>query len=503
MTALTTEHAFRREARTATAHAVLIACLLLGALALRLTGIDEPSLEQRETQSALLARQWSISDRAALPEYQQRVLGELPSVVKPIEPPVLDLLTAGSFRLVGENFWFPRLASSLMWIVGGVFVYLIATRLTRRAGALLALALYLAWPYGAWLSRHFMPDATMVAVLLAASLTIIRYWEEPTRRRLLVAGAVSSLATAVKPGVAFLFLVALFVALAVSERRLRESLRRGRLPLFVGLVTALSAVYYLFGAVLGDFIWSEAGTRRAAPDLLVTTRFWQGWWDSASYLLRYPQSQELLALLPLAAGVAGFLATPRGRPRAILAGLFLGYVAFGLTFANYIFTNPYYSLPLVPILSLAIGVLAGQLLDARRLSSRRVRAALVGGIALVVGVAAYKSHAVLSTPVPRERIDDYRAIGEVTNHTTKALVVDDELSTPAMYWGWIVGRSWDLVHETPPPWIRPEEAEFLVVVGAGRAQAPPVAEFVEGLPAVAMSDRYAVFDLRGAERRRP
>jgi hypothetical protein len=481
-------------------HFLLIVCLLVGALLLRVPGITEPSTEQRETQSALLARQWYLDDRSELPLWKQRVLSALPSGVKPIEPPILDFLAASEFRLTGENFWFPRLVSSLMWIVGGVFVYLIATRLSTRAGALIALALYLTWPFATWLSRHFMPDATMVASLLAAALTVIRYWERPSLGRLVLAGAVSSFATAVKPGVASFYLIGLFVALAVSQRKVRATFVGGQLPLFVALTVMAAGIYYIWGTYLSDFIWSEAGTGRLTLDFVSTERFWTGWWEAVSYLIRYPQQQSLLALLPLAAAMAGFLLAPRGVPRAILAGLSLGYLAFALTFATYVSSNPYYSLPLIPILALSIGVLGGRILDTRRGPFAPVaRVGLLAVVVVAIGLAAFKSHAVLTVATPRDRIADYRRIGDLTDHTTRAIVVDDELSTPSMYWGWIVGRSWELEYASPPSWIRPEEADFLVVVGVGQFEASQgLRVFVRGLAVVARTSRFAIFDLRGA-----
>src|SRR6266851_9349085 len=113
-------------------HLLLVGALLAGALVLRLEGIREPSVDQRETEGALLARQWSLGEGAGLPAWKQRVLRDVRQQVKPIEPPILDYLTATEFRLAGsENFWFPRLVSALLWVfAGGTFLYLIALRVT-------------------------------------------------------------------------------------------------------------------------------------------------------------------------------------------------------------------------------------------------------------------------------------------------------------------------------------------------------------------------------------
>ena len=480
------------------ARLILVGLLLAGALLLRLTGIEQPSIEQRETQSGLLARQWYLGAGADLPPWKQRVLAEVRRSVRPIEPPILDYLSALEFRISGENFWFPRLLSSLCWVIGGVFLYRIAKRLMAPEGAVVALALYLAWPFGAWLSRHFMPDSLMILWLLAAVLAVVRYFERPSGRRFAAAAAVSSVATVIKPGVAFVYLVALFGALAVAAGG-RETVRRWgpMFVLFTGLTALPATVYYVVGTQVADFIWFGADTGRLTPEKVLTGSFWNGWWDAVSYLLRYPQTQEFLALAPLVAGVAGVAVAGRGLPRAVLAGLSLGYLAFALTFATYVSANPYYSLPLIPLLALCIGTLASVVADRLRRVTRGAAYALFACVAAIVGIAAYKGHAVMRVPIPTTAIADYRHIGELTGHTTKAIVVDNELRTPAMYWGWIGAETWDLADDEPPRSIHPERADFLVVVGLWQLETSPgLRRFVRGLPIVGSTPRYAVYDLR-------
>jgi 4-amino-4-deoxy-L-arabinose transferase-like glycosyltransferase len=346
-----------------------------------------------------------------------------------------------------------------------------------------------------------MPDALMVAFLLAASLTVLRYWERPSTRRLLVAGVVSSAATAEKPGVAFPYLVALFVALAVSHRRLGSTVVTGRLPLYLALTGLMSGAYYVWGTRFSDYIWAGASSDRFTPDLALHGRFWERWWEAVSYLLSFPQSQSLLTVLAIAVGVAGLLVADRRHARATLIGLLVGYLAFAVTFAYYISGNPYYSLPLIPILALAIGVFAGFALERSR---GAVRVALVGVILFVVAAGTYKSAVILRMGDPEARIADYRRIGDLTGHTTRALVVDEQLTTPLNYWGWVLGEDWELFHESPPPWTHPERDDFLVVVGAFGAQAleshDGLRRFTRGLPVVAQTSGFTIFDLRARNR---
>jgi 4-amino-4-deoxy-L-arabinose transferase-like glycosyltransferase len=487
-------------------HLLVVAGLLVGAMVVRVDGITRPSLESRELHNALIARQYYLGDGSGLPPWKQNVLRELGEVVRPIEPPILDLLAASAFRFTGgEDLWVPRLVSALVWLVGGVFLYLIAARVTTRAGAIVALALYLFWPYGAFISRLYMPDATMVALMLGASLTLLRYWEAPSFPRLGAAGAASALATAVKPGVAILFLVPLFVALAASKRALVAILARGRLAFFVMLTLLPSVVYYVYGTHVRDFLSGES-EGRVEPGLIATAWFWKGWWEMVSIVLAFPQQQGLLALLPLAAAAAG-VRVARGTARAVLVGLGLGYVAFAVTFTSHVPSHPYYSLPLIPMLSLAIGILAGALLELLGARARIGQVALVAFVALTVGVAAFKSHAVLAPTSPERQIADYRRIGDLTGHTTRAIVVDVRLRSPISYWGWIVGRYWypptparDLPESGDPfrPGIDPAEFDFLVVVEMSELETEPrLRAFTRDLPVVERTSRYAVFDLRG------
>ena len=154
----------------------------------------------------------------------------------------------------------------------------------------------------------------------------------------------------------------------------------------------------------------------------------------------------------------------------MLAGLSLGYLAFAFTFATYVSANPYYSLPLIPLLALCIGMLASVVADRLRRVTPAAAYAFFACVAAIVGVAAYKSHAVMRVPIPTTAIADYRHIGELTGHTTKAIVVDNELRHPAMYWGWIGAETWDLAEDEPPRSIHPERADFLVVVGLWQLQ---------------------------------
>jgi 4-amino-4-deoxy-L-arabinose transferase-like glycosyltransferase len=421
-----------------------------------------------------------------------------------VEPPLLDHVAAWGYRIVGrEDLWIPRLVSAALWVLGGLFVYLIGLRITRREGALVAAALYLFWPYGVVMSRVYMPDPTMVALLLAGAFTVIRYWERPSPSRFAAAAGVAAAATFVKPGVALVFLACLFGALAVSQRT-RLAVAGSRLLLYVGVAGAPTAGYFVYGSYIRHFLAAEGDAgERVQPHLLTRGWFWRGWWEMLSIVLPFPQHQRALALVPLAAALAGVLVANRGRARAILLGLAVGYIVYALAVAAYTASHPYYALPLLPILALAIGALAGFLLERLGSAGPRPLQAAAALVVLVVAVGAYKSR-----PVGPDRtaIADYRRIGEVTGHTTQAVIVDERLRAPAMYWGWIVGHYWYAptpAQDLPasgnpfPAWIDTRRAKYLVVVDVAELRTERrLQNLIRNVPVVAKTNRYVVFDVR-------
>jgi 4-amino-4-deoxy-L-arabinose transferase-like glycosyltransferase len=486
-------------------YALLVGCLVAAAFLLRVDGIARPSLSTRELHNALLAREYYLGDGAGLPAWKQHVLRELDRSVKPVEPPLLDHVAASGYRIAGrEDLWIPRLVSAALWVLGGLFVYLVGLRITRREGALVAAALYLFWPYGVVMSRVYMPDPAMVALLLAGALAVIRYWERPSARRFAVASGVAAVATFVKPGVALVFLVCLFGALAVSQRA-RLTVAGGRLLLFVGSAGAPAAGYFVYGSYIRHFLAAEGDAgERVQPHLLTTGSFWRGWWEMLSIVLPFPQHQRALALVPLAAALAGVAVAGRKPARAILLGLALGYVVYALAVAAYTASHPYYALPLLPILALAIGALAGFLLERLGSAGPKPLQAAAALVVLVVAVGAYKSR-----PVGPDRtaIADYQRIGAVTGHTTQAVIVDERLRAPAMYWGWIVGHYWyppTPAQDLPasgdpfPRRIDAPQAAYVVVVGRQELSTERrLRSLTRSLPVVASTDRFAVFDARG------
>jgi len=75
-----------------------------------------------------------------------------------VEPVIFERLVAFTYRFTGEQIWIARIYSSLFWLIGGVFLFLLVQELVSFEGALFSTAYYLFFPYAVIASRSFQPD---------------------------------------------------------------------------------------------------------------------------------------------------------------------------------------------------------------------------------------------------------------------------------------------------------------------------------------------------------
>ena len=86
-----------------------------------------------------------------------------------LEPPIMEFAVATGYRVLGgERLWLPRLFSTIFWLTGGGFLYLIGKRVADGDAALFGTAFYLFLPFATVASRSFQPDPLMVMLMLAS-----------------------------------------------------------------------------------------------------------------------------------------------------------------------------------------------------------------------------------------------------------------------------------------------------------------------------------------------
>jgi hypothetical protein len=507
---------------------LILSSLLVAAFCLRLYGIDQPPMDfskDRQYHGALLARglyEWLLS-------------GNLRTVPPDgiIEPPILETLASVSYMISGgEHLWIPRLLSALFWMVGGVFLYLIARKISSPNGAVFSVAFYLFVPYGVFASRAFMPDPLMVMLLVTSIFTILRYHEQPSTRRLLVAAAASSLAIFVKPGICLFQVFGAFVALAFYRQGVWRSLLSPHSLIFAAASILPTGLYYLYGTVFAGFLAGQA-SGRIIPEFVLHLSFWESWLQMI---------QLVMGLAVFVGAFVGTLLLRGGMPRALMIGLWGGYFIFGLTFTYDIHNQHYYSMQLIPVVALALGPVGTLVMNH---INRAVTPNHLGQVGLrrygmlIVVLALFLSVVILGVVENRSTISQiakqdraasryaryvatFEEVGDVVNHSRHTLILfgpgqqagHSHYEYALMYHGRLSGAEWwDPATRGVQPrdkgrvdsaqelfgeyskWFSPEY--FVVSTGWWNAEETrDLRRFlIRNFPVAAQDDDYVVFDL--------
>ena len=331
-----------------------LAFLFLIGLSLRSLQFTEPPLDYhptRQLRGALISRalyyRWLPSaDSATRAIAIDSAKGE-----PQYEPPIQDALVALSYMIAGgEYLWLGRMWSILFWLIGGWFVYLLASRISSTDGGVIAVAYYLFLPLGVLVSRSFQPDALMVMLLVITAYALLMWSDERTWTWAIVAGLSAGLTVLVK-GRPLPIIAAMLAGIMLSAGKPTDTIRDGKAWSILGLSALLPAFYYI--GVIGR---GTAGILKAysigLAGLLLDPAFYIRWLNFFDGLL----------FLNLAfIGVVGIVLL-RKQPRGLMLGLWFGYVLYGLALPYTIYTHDYYNLPAVPIVALSLAPLAALLL---------------------------------------------------------------------------------------------------------------------------------------------
>jgi len=113
---------------------LIIGFLFITALGIRLYQIEVPPMDfhpTRQYHSALIARSYYYETSNSIPEWRKQVALINAHREGTYEPPIMEIVVSFAYGLTGgEHLWIPRLLSSLFWLIGGMFLYLIAKKLS-------------------------------------------------------------------------------------------------------------------------------------------------------------------------------------------------------------------------------------------------------------------------------------------------------------------------------------------------------------------------------------
>jgi len=269
-----------------------------------------------------------------------------------IEPPLMELLTAYTYRLVGqENLIIPRLYSILFWMLGAVAIYLAARKLTTPSGAFVALAVFVFTPFGVIASRSFQPDPLMVCMVCWALYFQLQWSQTDNWKNAILAGIFTGAAVFVKA--IAVFFVGVPIMGLVLAKGIRNWIKNPHVYVMAVLALLPAFLYNLISATVGGNASAIFGTR-FFPNLFTQVEFYAGW----ATLIRGAVGFGAFLM-----SLAAILLIQDRSQRVFFSCMWLGYALYGFTVAYHISTHNYYQLPVFPIVSLGVGIFAGVLFE--------------------------------------------------------------------------------------------------------------------------------------------
>ena len=486
---------------------LVLMLLFLAALGIRLYHSTDPPLEfhaTRQYRSLIIARASYFNHLISIPNWKKEVAACSRENQGLLEPPIMEAVTALGYHVLGgERVWLPRFLSSLFWLTGGCFVYLIGKRIADADAALFAVGFYLLLPFAVVASRSFQPDPLMVMLILASVWAIVRYDSTPSRAWLARAAGLSSLAFLIKPGGVFVPL-ATFASLASHRHGIRRGVGSLHFLIFVAITLVPTLLVYGYGVATGVFLVNEA-QKTVLPQLWVSPFFWRGW------LMQIETTVGFVCFIGALLGTFCFRA---GLPRTLMLSLWGGYGAFALALNYNLATHNYYQLQLIPIVGLALGPIVVLLMSRIHefQPSRQVRLAIWGIWCLAVALSLAGARARIIDPSAERKVAIQEAIGAEVHHSRKTIFLSADYGVPLEYHALICGRSWPLSWD-----LEWERLAGVPVLGAQErfsrryaqdlpqyfivediqefAKQPDLGRFLSQFPIVAQSEDYVIYNL--------
>lgn len=419
------------------------------ALAIRIYDITDLPLDfhpSRQLFSAIKTRGMYYERLPNVTEWKREFAIQQWNTKVTIEPEILERFTAFIFRYTGEQLWIPRSISAIFWVIGGIFVYLLARDMLSVDGAILALAFYLFVPYGIFASRSFQPDPLMVTLIVAFWWLVYR-WANfipyPKRKDgvwkwAILAGLTGGLAIFVKFVAAF-FVIGGALGVLLGRFKLRDLIRDPQVWAMGVLGILPGGVWFAYGKfVAGMFSGDMSG--RFIPSMLVTPLFYIQW---------HTQAATVAGGLGIMLGLLGFFLIKKRVVKTFLCGIWVCYLIFGLYFNYNVSTHDYYSLPLIAIVAISLVPLGDRffalLMKASSpdgVNTRWIRGALF--VILIYGILSivWNVRNEMKSTDYRPQATYWAEIRDTLGSQASFVALTEDYGLRMAYWGWIKGALW-------------------------------------------------------------
>jgi hypothetical protein len=487
---------------------VLAILLLLLGMGLRLLDLSDPPLDfhpSRQLFSYTIAR--GIYYRIAEtdnPDLKQRA-NEAYEATDRYEPRILEGIVALFYVLAGgENIMLARVIISLLWMLGGWFIFKLGSSIASPAGGLFSLGYYLLLPFSIQASRSFQPDVLMVVGLVLAAYAF-RMWQiEQSWRRSIFAGLLGGLTVLIKAQGAYA--IGLLSLLAVlSTLGLRRAIRSRQVWLMAALTIVIPGFYYF-----GPF-----QTPGASYFQYFTVEMSRLLRDPAFYVRWLVFIDGFMDLAVIALAFIGVLLLSR-KARALTLGLWGGYLLLGLFFPWQIHTHDYYSLSLIPTVALGLAPIGGRLSRAVWEHGWPWRGLFLGVCLFAIAFPSWLGRSALYAKDYRNEPGAWRKMGEELPRDGRIIALTHDYGWRLQYWGYTPVTLWPYLADYAlhlahggnlSDDLRPEfeqmtsNYDYFLVTDFGELRAQPQLEAIleEDYSIIQEGDGYVLYDLRSTK----
>lgn len=418
---------------------IAVVFLFTMALTIRLYDLTDLPLDfhpTRQLLSAIKARGLYFETQPdGIPTWKLEAAIRQAKLKADVEPVLFEQLVAFTYRFTGEQLWIARIYSSVFWLVGGIFLFMLVRDLVSFEGAMFSSAYYLFFPYAIIASRSFQPDPLMVMFILAFWWMFSRWMRFPSWTNSFLAGLFGGLAIFIKFSAAF-FVIGAALGLGLSRFSLRELLRNIQVWIMALLGILPAAAYLIYGIFIrGDLASQFSG--RFIPALLLSPVNYLQWATKAALA-----TGGIFIML----GLLGFFFGRDSNLRSFMSGLWIAYLLYGMFFDYHIATHDYYHLPLIPIVAVSLSPFGDGFFARLTESSPRpwMRSAmyfiLLFGLLSVVWNVRNQLKEVDYRPEAAtwEEIGD-RLLDE------RVIALTQDYGSRLEYWGWLTAATWPYV----------------------------------------------------------
>ena len=414
---------------------IAVIFIFLVGIGVRLFQLSDPPLEfhaTRQLRSMFIARGMYFENLPEAPAWQRETALSQWEGEGLIEPPLMERLVSWSYRLVGApDLRIPRIFAVLFWSLGGLGLYFLVRDLSDANGGVIALAFYMTLSYTVMASRAFMPEPLLIAAIIWAWWSMLRWSRDPSWKRAVIAGLLAGFAIFVKSTAVF-FIAGAWIGLVLGGIGLRAALKNRQVWLMALLTVLPYVLYHIYAVYITDRMSGQFALR-FFPEM---------WSDPRNYFAWINVIDGVISFEWLLAAIAGFFLLRDRFARGLFFGGLLGYVLYGWLFMYYTTTHDYYTLPLVPMVAVGMGSAVAVVIS--HLTVKRPWAELAfAGLMLVPLVLN------LWDANTQMRARDFQAdvalaeeAGALFEPGDKVVTIAPYYSGTLRYWGWLNTSVW-------------------------------------------------------------